>query len=206
MIRSGIPGTFVALVFRLGSRIIITKTPIPDSILGIMSHYWQWIPVVIIGTLSCRNDLIDKSFEKTKSLCRNKDSVVFAVSLVLVVFILIVKTIVQYKTNNYSNFDSFIILPFTVVLTNVLYILFCSTSVFAKKFIAVLSKLGGVSLYMWLLHCILRYDAVQSILYSLRLPFLILLVAIVVMYFVAKCISKIDAFVHRLITRTVKYE
>lgn len=165
----------LGMVMRVFSRIVYQIVPFPYWVLTLLSHYFQWMPVIVTGAIAKRDRLLErmhrvivKRFGKEYSLW----GAIASVGLVLVL-----KIIVQFVLNIYSNFDSFLMLPFMYGLVVI------ARKLCVKKYriSSWLEKMGNASLYMWLTHSVLQYESVQNVLYRMRIPLLIVLTGLWVM-------------------------
>lgn len=182
------------MVARVLFRIVFTKLISSNLMLGIASHYCQWMPVVIIGHIIGK----ERTFDKMKKWSSEKMSEGWFSLLCLLTSMAIYcgKCFVQFFTGIYSNYDSFIILPFMFCL--------CGVANYIHQYIRtakyVLAFLGSISMFLWLSHNILLYRPLQRVLLLLRFPVLILVMAFLIMTPVGYILSKAhDLFLKRLL-------
>lgn len=162
-------------------------------LVGIASNYFRWIPVVLIGMITKQSHLfetIDAAVnQKAGKLAKSvEQQAIFRYLLAWSLFFVLYigKTVVQGLSGNYSNFDSFIMLPFMYALVVM------AESIQNKMARKIMIFIGNISTYMWFTHCILRYEPFQSILCYLRLPVLILAGAMVIIMPISYVLWKIE--------------
>ena len=169
----------------------LTALGMPYDALSVWSHYFQWMPVVLTGSIARRENLLENLDELRRKWFKK---LTFAMTgWVIVASILLAKIILQTVFGIYSNLDSFYILPFMYGL-----ILTAESIVVRMPPIAkILKRLGDFSLYMWLAHCVLLMGSVQEVLYRLRFPIVILVAGLAVMYPVGYILAAVDRKLQR---------
>lgn len=174
------------MVLRVLSRLVYNIAPFSYLLFNFLSHYFQWMPVILSGAVAKRDRLLEHMHG---FFCKNfgkKYAIWFGILLVVIVFL--IKITAQVGLNVYSNFDSFLILPFMYGL-----VVISRRIIARKKYISAwLSKFGKASLYMWLTHNVLQYEAIQNLLYRLRNPLLIVLAGLLVMMPIGNALNKIE--------------
>lgn len=174
----------IFMVARVSFRIVFTKLISSNLMLGIASHYCQWMPVVIMGHIISKERIFDKI--KKWSGEKMSDGWFSLLCLLASMSIYCGKCFVQFFTGIYSNYDSFIILPFVFCL--------CGVANYIHQYISsvkyVLSFLGSISMFLWLSHNILLYQQLQKVLLMPRFPVLILVMAFLIMTPIGYILSK----------------
>lgn len=188
----------VGIAMRFVTRGINMVVPIPDLLMSVLSHYFQWMPVVLIGSLAKRDRLMERLDRLVQYAVGKKIKPWVAVAIAIVV--LLIKVFMQAVLNIYSNLDSFFVLPLlygTVSLSRGIYKR-------CHRITKTLSLLGQCSLYMWLTHSVLNYAPIQNVLYRLRLPLLILGAALLVMLPVGYGLQKLEQFLKTAVQKLWK--
>lgn len=179
---------FVFLVLRFMTRILFARI-INDDALGILSHYFQWMPVVLTGHIVHKRKLFDRVYERISE--RLTENGRFIICLIGSSAIYTGKCFFMFSTGIYSNFDSLVMLPF------MFFILQEAVWINSRKNIirTVLVGLGNLSMYLWLTHSVMLYQPVQRAVFHLRYPLLILCASFIVMAPIALGIRKVDEFI-----------
>ena len=176
----------ISIILRFGSRILFTRfLPVNDA-LEIFSHYFQWMPVVVIGHLSNKKSIIDKADITMNQRIGEKKVILYAL---LFIVLYVGKCAFMFITGIYSNFDSLIMLPFMIALVGV-----AGWLDKRRRIKMLLSFLGGLSMYLWLSHGFILYPQVQAVVLSVRLPILILLLSFGIMIPIAYLLRESDMF------------
>lgn len=175
---------FILAVFltgRIFSRIIFRNLFHYDICTSVSSHYFQWMPVVMLGTYTYQYSLFEKIdrilfskpyYEKAQHTS-NWRKTLAGVFIFLGLFC--AKSLFQGITGNYSNFDSFIIIPFMYAL------ILIAKGLYSKLIGKAIAFIGTLSTFMWFAHCVLRYEPFNGWLCMLRFPIFILIAGIIVM-------------------------
>ena len=163
-----------SFALRVADKMFISKIPFLGSLSGVVTHYIQWIPAIALGSL-CANYSI---FEKMRRWCENHIAMdPDTIGILLAVSLYISKTLIQFMSGIYTNFDCIIIIPMVYGLICLSHRIMNSLSGYVYRAI---SFLGDLSFYIWMTHSILKYPLFQKIVYSVRIPILILVCSICV--------------------------
>lgn len=158
-----VPRFFLSLVYHY-----ISISPI---IRDEVSHYINWMPVVLLGALTKDRSIFEYIDSRLNSLM--KSTIKWWLCLVAFISFIIAKALFQFFTSITTNVDAIIIIPF----------MYCSLVVIKQiydgKVERVLRLLGGISLYIWLTHRVLLYEPLRQLTLNIRIPGLIVIVAVV---------------------------
>ncbi len=174
----------ISIVMRISSRIVFTRIFPMNEVLEILSHYFQWMPVVVVGHLSNKRRIIDRANSIVSIYIGDNRIILYTI---LIVLLYVGKCSFMFIAKTYSNFDSLIILPFMISLIGVARWL----SKY-RRLKMILSYLGYLSMYLWLSHGFILYPQVQAIVLCVRLPILILLFSFAVMIPIAYILRTFD--------------
>lgn len=164
----------VAFFLRIISKVMFSKVFLLPMATSIFSHYFQWMPVIIIGYITKKEKMFDVIYEFWSKTSFKKLHLYFCLCGCLGIYG--GKCIFQYCTKIYSNFDSLLIFPFMYCICGL------AKWVISKKILSkVLSELGDLSIYIWLSHSVLLYQPMQKMLIFFRIPIIILLVSFAIM-------------------------
>lgn len=164
------------LLLRLGLRALLECVWPSEDVMSVVSHYGQWMPVVMIGSAVRENE---------QSIAGRFQKPVFMWAAPTIYF---AKVLFQYMTGLYSGFDSFIIFPFMVGIIELARRIHDCAPILNR----VLSCLGKFSMYMWLTHRIMLFQPFQRIMSLFRFPVIMLMAALAIMLPVSMLLSNID--------------
>lgn len=190
----------VCLLFfgvRVASRIMFTRIISSNTLLTVFSHYCQWMPVIISGHITNRFNLYEKFFDELSRRRLDKDFGI--ISLIGVIIIYSGKCGFIFLTGIESNFDFLIMFPFMFFLIGLAGWIQKKTKIVKL----LLEKLGAYSNYLWLTHSLMLYPIIQSLVWRLRLPVLILFVSFLVMFPIAFIIRNIDMQLRDFVVRNM---
>ena len=164
----------VSFIIRIADKLFISRISILSPIQGIITHYIQWIPAILLGSICAQTSL----FERLQTLCKKNISLDSdIIGLLIAVLLYLLKVIIQFTTNVYTNIDCIIIIP-------VVYGLVCMSHILQKKWNGSVFRgicfLGDYSFYIWMTHGILKYNIFQRIIYATRFPIIILTLSILI--------------------------
>lgn len=187
---------FILIVFmfaRIVCRILFRNIFHIDVAMSVTSHYCQWMPVVMLGTYTRQSRYLEKIdgfvFRKISGGQDRKIYKYRRTIYGILIFIVIFggKTLVQGVTGNYSNFDSFIIIPFMYAL------ILIAEGIHNSIIGSCIAFVGTISTMMWFTHCVFRYEPFSGWLCLFRFPIAILLVGIMFMIPVSYILTRISS-------------
>lgn len=164
---------FCGLFLRVIGNRLFAFGLINDTVLGVISHYAQYMPVVLQGFI-VGTDSLDVSMMKIFNMKSKRTKMYIGFGGIFL--ILLIKLIAQNILNIMSNFDSILAIPFMVFLS--ITINTSLRSGIAERILLTLSK---YSLFLWLTHNVLRYELVQKFIYSFRIPVVVIAVSLLIM-------------------------
>lgn len=182
---------------RVADKMFLSKIPFLGSISGVITHYIQWIPAIALGSVCAKYSIFEKTRNwSEKNLKINPDTV----GILMVASLYFSKTMIQFLSGIYTNLDCIIIIP-------MVYGLICLSHRMRKRLhgyvFNVISFLGDLSFYIWMVHSILKYTLFQKIIYSVRIPILVLIGSICVTIPFCILLKKIDQFISKRFSTSV---
>ena len=168
----------------LAVRICLARLSIPGHVGNVISHYVQWIPALLMGTIVEQEQLLQKFNDWTNRIFHNHGEIIgIGIGIILYVG----KITVYHVTGRYINLD-------VIPLFFTMYGAICLAHMLEKH--AGLAKLfawcGDLSLYLWLTHTVLKYEPLQSIIYFPRIPILVLAASVLLVLPASMLLHKAD--------------
>lgn len=160
---------------------------IPGIIRDEISHYISWMPVILIGAVVKESKVLERVDELINK--RSNDRLKLIGCILFPVGCIVVKALIQHVSGITTNIDAIFILPF---MYSTIYVIRRAYGRLAEKS---LRYLGGVSIYIWLMHRVFLYNPLRMWTLRLRLPVLIICAAITMLIPFAIILKYID---HRL--------
>ncbi len=149
------------------------------------------MPVILIGALVGKYEVFDHVMSWLEKHLRK--CLILVISILVFVICIVGKALFQHYTGVSTNMDAIFIVPF----------MFCTIYVIKRIFNKFPEKalrlIGGISLYIWMMHRVFLYEPIRTWTLSLRLPILIVIVAIVILVPLALLFKYIDKKIDKLI-------
>ena len=181
---------FVLGLLSIAPRIVLNMIPgyeaVPSVIRDSISHYINWMPVILMGSVCRHFGLLERIDKAIGSIIGNTFKTTIAYLFVL--FVILGKGFFQFLSGRYVNLDPIYIVPFIYSLILII------NSINNNACFNALKRSGGVSLYLWLSHRVLLYEPIRGVILHLRFPVLIIAVSLVIMFPIGTIMVRIERF------------
>lgn len=178
----------ISIVPRFLLSFVWSRVDTPQILRDMLSYYIAWMPVVLMGALAKNNYTLEKL---DCHILERKGTVKTILAGVAVMSCLVVKALIRKKTGITTNYDAIYMVPFMYCIIVV------TRSIYHTLIGRVLSFLGAVSLELWLTHRVFLYSPLREWSLWLKIPALIVMVAIVMLLPISLALQKIEKLLLR---------